>query len=103
MLIDYDNEQIENLIKHKYIDKYKKFKSNTKLIRDLDKVIKYLQNANDILTISRINSLHYEKLVESSRSSVRVGYDTKYRLEFYENEDKLTLILIELSEHYGDH
>ena len=34
---------------------------------------------------------------------VRVGYDTKYRLIFDENDDKITLVLIELSEHYGDH
>lgn len=59
--------------------------------------------AKDINVVSSITSLSYEPLKGSPYSSVRVGYDTKYRLIFEEHEDKITLVLIELSEHYGDH
>lgn len=103
MLFDYINEEIEALVNHRYIGKYKSYKSNAKLIRDLDKVMRYIEAAANIQTVSRITSLSYERLKNSPYSSVRVGYDTKYRLIFEEKEDKITLILIELSEHYGDH
>ena len=103
MLFDYINEEIEALVNHRYIGKYKSYKSNAKLIRNLDKVMRYIEAAADIKVVSRIPSLSYERLTNSPYSSVRVGYDTKYRLIFEENEDKITLLLIELSEHYGDH
>lgn len=103
MCIDYENEEIENLVNHKYTGEYKKYKSNAKLIRNLDKVIKYLLAAEDIAAVGKITSLHYEPLAGSPYSSVRVGFDTKYRLIFNEKEDKITLLLIELNEHYGDH
>lgn len=103
MLFDYINEEIEALVNHRYIGKYKSYKRNAKLIRNLDKVMRYIEAATDIKVVSRIPSLSYERLTNSPYSSVRVGYDTKYRLIFEENEDKITLLLIELSEHYGDH
>jgi plasmid maintenance system killer protein len=103
MIIEFENEDIENLIHHKYTGVYKKYKSAAKLIKDLDKVIKYLKMATDTNVLHRINSLHYEKLTNSIYSSVRVGYDTKYRLIFLEDGDKITIQLIQLSEHYGDH
>ncbi len=101
--IEFENEDIKNLINHKYTGVYKKYKSSAKLIRDLDKVIRYITMATDIPSLHHINSLHYEKLTNSIFSSVRVGYDTKYRLIFLEGEDKITIQLIQLSEHYGDH
>ncbi len=103
MVIEFENEEIENLVKHKYTGKYKKYRSNAKLIRNLDKVIKFLSAAEDIVAVGSITSLHYEPLTGSPNSSVRVGFDTKYRLIFNEKEDKLTLLLLELNEHYGDH
>lgn len=103
MVIDFENEEIRNLVNHKYTGVYKKYKSNAKLIRNLDKVIKYLVAAENITAVGNITSLNYEPLAGSCNSSVRVGYDTKYRLIFNEKEDKLTLLLIELNEHYGDH
>ncbi len=103
MIIECADKELEELIKHKYIGKYKPYKSNAKLIRNLDKVIRYLEQAKDINEISTITSLAYEQLVNSPHASVRIGYDTKYRLLFNRHEDKITLILIEISEHYGDH
>ncbi|MBQ0127339.1 MAG: hypothetical protein MJY91_03930 [Bacteroidales bacterium] len=103
MDIDYENDEIKDLVNHKYTGEYKKYRSNAKLIRNLDKVIKYLESAEDIIAVGKIASLHYEPLTGSPYSAVRVGFDTKYRLIFNEKEDKLTLLLIELNEHYGDH
>lgn len=103
MRVEYENDEIKHLVSHKYTGEYKKYKSNAKLIRNLDKVISYLTSAEDILAISKITSLHYESLKGSPNSSVRVGADTKYRLLFKEREDRITLVLIELNEHYGDH
>lgn len=103
MKFDYNDEEIKALVNHKYIGKYKSYKSNAKLIRNLDKVIRYIEQAININAVSSITSLAYEPLTGSPYSSVRVGYDTKYRLIFEEHEDKVTLLLIELSEHYGDH
>ena len=103
MKFEYNDEEIESLVNHKYIGRYKPYKSNAKLIRNLDKVIRYIEQAININAVSSITSLAYEPLTGSPYSSVRVGYDTKYRLIFEEHEDKITLLLIELSEHYGDH
>lgn len=103
MIIEYENEDIKNLILHNYIGKYKKLKSSAVLIRDLDKVIRYIGIAKDIDSLSKIGSLHYERLKGCDNSSVRVGYNTKYRLIFHEEFNKVTIKLIELSEHYGDH
>ena len=89
MVIEFENEEIENLVKHKYTGKYKKYRSNAKLIRNLDKVIKFLSAAEDIVAVGSITSLHYEPLTGSPNSSVRVGFDTKYRLIF--NEKKINL------------
>lgn len=103
MILEYRNEEIKALINHKYIGRYRSYRSNSKLIRNLDKVIRYLELAKDIKGIAAITSLAYHPLTGLPFSSVRVGYETKYRLIFEEHDDKLTLVLIELSEHYGDH
>ena len=103
MELEYNDDEIESLVGHKYVGRYKTYKSNAKLIRNLDKVIRYIKQATDINSVAAIKSLAYESLTNSPYSSVRVGYDTKYRLIFEEKDDKITLVLIELSEHYGDH
>ena len=103
MVIEYVDDELEALVNHQYVGKYKPYRSNAKLIRNLDKVIRYIKQAKDINAVSVIRSLAYEPLTNTPHSSVRVGYDTKYRLIFIEHEDKITLVLIEISEHYGDH
>lgn len=101
--IEYENEDIENLINHRYTGIYKKMKSNATLIADLDKVMCYLSTASSVDKLKDIGSLNYEPLKGTPYHSVRVGYKTKYRLIFHEEENKITIQLIELSEHYGDH
>ncbi|MBQ7691646.1 MAG: hypothetical protein IJT30_10730 [Muribaculaceae bacterium] len=103
MILEYRDEEIKALVNHRFIGRYKSYRNNTKLIRNLDKVINFLKLAEDIKRVSAITSLAYHPLTGLPFSSVRVGYDTKYRLIFEEHDDKLTLVVIELSEHYGDH
>lgn len=103
MILEFGNKEIEALVNHRYIGRYKYYRSNAKLIRALDKVIRFLEAAKDIKEVASITSLAYHPLTGAAFSSVRVGFDTKYRLIFEEYEDKLTLLLIEISEHYGDH
>lgn len=103
MVFEYVDEELEALVNHRYIGKYKSYRSNAKFIRNLDKVIRYMAQAKDINELSGITSLAYKPLTGSPYSSVRVGYETKYRLIFDEHEDKVTLVLIEINEHYGDH
>lgn len=101
--IDYDNEDIENLINHRYTGIYRKLKSASKLIADLDKVMRYFTAISSVDKLKNIGSLNYERLKNSDASSVRVGYKSKYRLIFIEENNKIKITLIELSEHYGDH
>lgn len=103
MFFEYIDDDLKALVNHRYVGRYKRYRSNAKFIRNLDKVIRFIEQANDINAVSAITSLAYESLTNSPYSSVRVGYDTKYRLIFEEHEDKITLVLIEISEHYGDH
>lgn len=103
MNIEFIDKELEALVYHNYIGRYKAYKSNAKLIRDLDNVIRKLELAKNIAEVAANASLAYHPLTGSPHSSVRVGYKTKYRLIFDEHEDKITLQLIELNEHYGDH
>lgn len=103
MILEYIDEELEFLVNHKYIGKYKRYKTNAKFIRNLSKVIKHLEQAENIQVVSNITSLSFEKLKNSPHCSVRVGYDTKYRLILDLHDDKITLVLIEINAHYGDH
>lgn len=103
MVFEFLDDELEALVNHEYIGKYKPYRSNAKLIKMLDRVMRYLEAASDINEAAAIKSLAYERLKGSPYSSVRVGYDTKYRLIFQVHENKIKLLLIELSEHYGDH
>lgn len=107
MRIEYDNDEIEAFILHRtaHSKLYKKFLSNGTLMRDLDKVMVILDRvASCKILETSYASLHYERLKYGlhGRSSVRIGNKTKYRLVFTENEERIKICLIEISEHYGD-
>ncbi len=105
MEILFIDEEIEDAVLYSnFHGKYKKFKSAGKLKKDLAKTFNMLRAANNTKYLEKITSLHYEKLKhdKSGLSSVRIGYKSKYRLIFTENELGITIELIEISEHYGD-
>ena len=104
--IEYDNVAIEELIKyHKSDDKrYRKLKGNATFWRDLDKVMAIIRAVSNTSQLTYYKSLHYEHLKHdrSGQSSVRIGYETKYRLIFEEFDGGIRIKLIEINEHYGD-
>lgn len=104
--IEYNDEEIENLIirGHSSDKRYKKLNSNASFKKDLAKVmliIRSVSNAKDLLSYK---SLNYEVLKYdlAGLSSVRIGYDTKYRLIFEEFDNGIRIKIIEINEHYGD-
>lgn len=103
MIIRTEDKDIAALIAHQYKGRYKKFRSNASFISNLDDVITLFQTANNISDLVNVRRLHYEKLKGSLRSSVRIGYTSKYRMEFTEQDDGICITIIEISEHYGDH
>lgn len=106
LTIEYADEAIESLVKyHKSDDKrYRKLKSNTKFLNDLDKVMSLLRVVGNTSQLAYFGQLYYEKLKYelSGKSSVRIGYNTKYRLIFEEFDCGIRISLIEINEHYDD-
>lgn len=106
MIIEYEDEELRILIStHNSTDKrYKKLKSNKTFLRDLDKVMLILRATKNVTGLEKYQQLHYEKLKYglSGKSSVRIGYTSKYRLIFEEFENGIRIKLIEINEHYGD-
>ena len=106
LIIQYEDDAIEEVITyHKSDDKrYRKLKGNANFWRDLDKVMAIIRAATNTSDLEHYTSLHYEKLKydKSGLSSVRIGYNTKYRLLFEEFDGGIRIKLIEINEHYGD-
>lgn len=83
---------------------YKKLSRQKTFMRDFIKVMQILFSVSDVDELRKYGVLNYEKLKHDlgGKSSVRIGYCTKYRLIFTESEDKITITLLEINEHYGD-
>lgn len=106
MKIDYDNDEVESFIKYGLAlnRPYTRWKSNQTLRRDIDKVMRILTTVDDCSSLYNYKSLNYEplKYAMAGKSSVRLGFKTKFRLIFTELEDGIRINIIEISEHYGD-
>ena len=104
--ISYNNKELEDLIlRGQSTDKlYKKLSRNKRFMFDLNKVMGILHSVSKISELYDLKSLHYEPLKYnlSGFSSVRIGYTSKYRLMFIEQEGGISIELINISEHYGD-
>ena len=105
-IIEYADIAIDEVITyHKSDDKrYRTLKSNKAFWRDLDRVMAIIRAATNTSDLAYYTKLHYEKLKydKSGLSSVRIGYNTKYRLIFEEFDGGIRVKLIEINEHYGD-
>lgn len=106
MKIDYDNDEVESFIKYGLAvgRPYTRWKSNKALRTDIDKVMRILLTVDNCSLLHNYKSLNYEPLRYdlAGKSSVRLGYKTKFRLIFTELEDGIRINIIEISEHYGD-
>ncbi len=106
MIIEYENDDIKEFILNGTAigRPYSKWKSNKRLRNDLDKVIQLLTLSESCNVLNSIRSHHYEHLKYdyAGKSSVRIGYISKFRLIFTELENGIIINLLEISEHYGD-
>ena len=104
--ISYNNKELEDLIlRGQSTDKlYKKLSRNKRFMFDLNKVMGILHSVSKISELYDLKSLHYEPLKYnlSGFSSVRIGYTSKYRLMFIEQEGGISIELLHTREHYGD-
>lgn len=106
LIIEYADIAIEEVITyHKSDDKrYRKLNGNATFWRNLDKVMAIIRGAKNTSEFAYYSSLHYEQLKYnlSGLCSVRIGYNTKYRLIFEEFDGGIRIKLIEINEHYGN-
>ena len=106
MIIEYADDELKILITtgNSTDKRYKKLKSNATFKKDLAKVMLYLRSVSTAKELANFGALHYEQLKHdlSGKSSVRIGYESKYRLIFEELDLGVRVCLIEINEHYGD-
>lgn len=106
MRIEYADEAVRALIEDGASDdrRYRKLRSNAAFHRDLRKVMAVLRSVVQTTELHAYRTLSYEALKHglSGRSSVRIGFTSKYRLIFEEKDGGIRILVIEVSEHYGD-
>lgn len=85
--------------------RYKAIARNSDLLDGLNRAVSFMIAANNIDDLKSASFLHYEKLKYSfsGLSSVRLSNRYVHRLIFLEEEDRITLKLIEIDDtHYGN-
>lgn len=85
--------------------KYKEIIRNKELISGFFRAVNAMMSAKDIHELKNISYLHYEKLryQYSGKSSVRLSNRYVHRLIFTEDNDELTILLLEIDNtHYGN-
>ena len=84
----------------------KKHRFQPDVIKRYIKTVEIMISVKNVLELSRINSLRYEKLSGNKKGLSSVRVNDKYRVEFEEhaeNQENIATIcnLIELSNHYN--
>jgi len=106
MIIKFEDEDLEIFIETGKSEKkfYRKLSSNKTFMNDLSKVMLRLRAAINVVELSKMQALNYEKLKHDlqGKSSIRIGYTSKYRMIFTEHDNGIRIIVIEINEHYGD-
>lgn len=85
--------------------RYKHIVQNGELFAGLIEAVKIMKSVEKAEELKQFSRLHYERLryEYSGLSSVRLSNRYVHRLIFEENEDKITLKLIEIDDtHYGN-
>jgi len=106
MIIEFADEDLRLFVETRNAQKtlYKRLRSNNTFMRDLLKVFTILRMVNNVDELAKYSALRYEKLKYdySGCSSVRIGFTSKYRLIFSEHDGGIKILIIQISEHYGD-
>ena len=106
MIIEFADDDIRLLIETGKSDNklYKKLSRIPTFMRDLQMAYKLISIVGTTSELMKYKKLHYEKLKYDyqGKSSVRIGFTSKYRLIFEEYDNGIRVCLIEINEHYGD-
>ena len=105
MVIICNDEDLNDAIHYlEFVGKYKKLKSSATFHKYFKRVILIIKRSKDINELKINGALHYERLKYDliGYSSVRIGFNTKFRLILKERENGIEIEAIEISEHYGD-
>lgn len=106
MRIEFENNEVKDFILFGRCQgrPYSKWKSNSQLRKDIDKVMRILNIAQSCKDLYNYKALNYEPLKydKNGMSSVRLGFTSKFRLLFEEFDKGIRISIIEISEHYGD-
>ena len=93
------------LILKGYNRKYQDVARNSVLMKGLKRAVRIMESVASSDVLARYSFLHYEKLRYelSGYSSVRLSNSFVHRLIFQEEDDQITLHLIEIDDtHYGN-
>ena len=105
MLVVFDKEYLKKLYDEgKCDDKKRWFQPET--VSKYVRVIKLMCSVDDVTSLSKYNSLHYERLIGDKQGLSSVRINNKYRIEFEEwceeGKNVATICNItELSNHYN--
>lgn len=105
MVVDFDDENLEELIKTGGNSKYKKLSKDKNFIIALVSVYNVLLSVEKTDELKNFSYLHYEKLTanRSGQSLVRIKNGRVERLIFKEFDGGIKIVLLELNElHYGN-
>ncbi len=104
MKIEFEDTDLEELIKTGRNSKYKKYTRNTKFMQALATAYNYLRLAECSRDLRSISFLHYEQLAGTNGlSSIRVLNGMVERIIFREYEGEIRIILLCLDNtHYGN-
>lgn len=105
MIVEFEDSALCDLYELGKSKAYKAFSKNKIKIIAYKQIVDLMMVAENIEEIKLLSYLHYEKLKHnySGYSSVRIKNGEIERLIFKEENDKITITLIELStNHYGN-
>lgn len=105
MIVIYGKTYLKELHLHRRASD-KKHRFQPDVIKRYIKTVEIMISVKNVLELSRINSLRYEKLSGNKKGLSSVRVNDKYRIEFEEhaeNQESIATIcnLIELSNHYN--
>lgn len=103
MKIDFDDEDLKELIEKGINNKYKKLSKDKKFMSCLISVYNILCDVDSTNDLKLFSRLHYEKLKHVAKSSVRIMNGRVERLIFEEYDNGIRIVFVELNEdHYGN-
>lgn len=105
MKIEFEDQNLKELIETGYNRKYRKFSKVKVLMDGLLRAYRIMDVAPDVTMLSQFSFLKYEKLKYnySGYSSVRIANGHVERLIFTEHDNGIRIRLIELDDtHYGN-